>query len=129
MPAISSASPKVYRRLDCPSRARFAITERHSDAVKTRRLKATLRACSIARKSSRAGHAPFLRLGRRRLSRAAHHRHPGQGGGPMRIGYGIAAAMLAGACATAAQAQDMKVSIGIAGWTGFAPIILARDAG
>jgi NitT/TauT family transport system substrate-binding protein len=47
----------------------------------------------------------------------------------MRIGYGIAAAMLAGACATAAQAQDMKVGIGISGWTGFAPLILARDAG
>lgn len=47
----------------------------------------------------------------------------------MRIGYGIAAAMLAGVCATAAQAQDMKVGIGISGWTGFAPLILARDAG
>jgi NitT/TauT family transport system substrate-binding protein len=47
----------------------------------------------------------------------------------MRIGYGIAAAMLAGVCATGAQAQDMKVAIGISGWTGFAPLILARDAG
>lgn len=47
----------------------------------------------------------------------------------MRIGYGIAAALLAGVCATAAQAQGMKVGIGISGWTGFAPLILARDAG
>jgi len=47
----------------------------------------------------------------------------------MRKGIGIAAAMLAGVCATAAQAQDMKVGIGISGWTGFAPLILARDAG
>jgi len=47
----------------------------------------------------------------------------------MRIGYGIAAALLAGVCATGAQAQDMKVGIGISGWTGFAPLILARDAG
>ena len=47
----------------------------------------------------------------------------------MRIGYGIAAAVLAGVCATGAQAQDMKVGIGISGWTGFAPLILARDAG
>lgn len=47
----------------------------------------------------------------------------------MRIGYGIAAALLAGVCATAAQAQDMKVGIGISGWTGFSPLVLARDAG
>ncbi len=47
----------------------------------------------------------------------------------MRIGYGIAAALLAGVCAAGTQAQEMKVGIGIAGWTGFAPIILARDAG
>lgn len=47
----------------------------------------------------------------------------------MRIGYGIAAALLAGVCATGAQAQGMKVGIGISGWTGFAPLILARDAG
>ena len=47
----------------------------------------------------------------------------------MRIGYGIAAALLAGVCVTGAQAQDMKVGIGISGWTGFAPLILARDAG
>jgi NitT/TauT family transport system substrate-binding protein len=46
----------------------------------------------------------------------------------MRNLIGIAAAMLAGVCATTAQAQDMKVAIGISGWTGFAPLILARDA-
>jgi len=47
----------------------------------------------------------------------------------MRIGYGIAAALLAGVCATGAQAQSMKVGIGISGWTGFSPLVLARDAG
>jgi NitT/TauT family transport system substrate-binding protein len=47
----------------------------------------------------------------------------------MLIRYGIAAAVLAGVCATAAQAQEMKVGIGISGWTGFAPLILARDGG
>jgi len=48
----------------------------------------------------------------------------------MRIGFGIAAAMLVGVCAAAAQAQNMmKVGIGISGWTGFAPITLAKEAG
>ena len=47
----------------------------------------------------------------------------------MRIGYGIAVAALLAACAGSAQAQDMKVGIGISGWTGFAPLILARDGG
>jgi NitT/TauT family transport system substrate-binding protein len=49
----------------------------------------------------------------------------------MRIGYGIAAAaLLAGAAfAGTAAAQDMKVGIGISGWTGFSPLVLARDAG
>ena len=49
----------------------------------------------------------------------------------MRIGYGIAAAaLLAGAAfAGSATAQDMKVGIGIAGWTGFSPLVLAKDAG
>jgi NitT/TauT family transport system substrate-binding protein len=49
----------------------------------------------------------------------------------MRIGYGIAAAaLLAGAaCAGTAAAQEMKVGIGISGWTGFSPLVLARDAG
>ncbi len=49
----------------------------------------------------------------------------------MKLAYGIAAAaLLAGATAFGpAQAQGMKVGIGISGWTGFAPLILARDAG
>ena len=49
----------------------------------------------------------------------------------MRIGYGIAAAaLLAGAAfAGTATAQDMKVGIGISGWTGFSPLVLAKDAG
>jgi len=33
------------------------------------------------------------------------------------------------ALAFAAQAQDTKVSIGISGWTGFAPLTLAKEAG
>jgi NitT/TauT family transport system substrate-binding protein len=49
----------------------------------------------------------------------------------MKLRYGIAAAaLLAGAAAFGpAQAQGMKVGIGISGWTGFAPLILARDGG
>jgi NitT/TauT family transport system substrate-binding protein len=38
------------------------------------------------------------------------------------------AAGLAMLCAGAAQAQE-KVSIGISGWTGFAPLVLAKEAG
>ena len=33
------------------------------------------------------------------------------------------------AAATAAHAQDTKVAIGISGWTGFAPLTLAKEAG
>jgi NitT/TauT family transport system substrate-binding protein len=40
----------------------------------------------------------------------------------------VAAAVAAAACATAA-AQDTKVGIGISGWTGFAPLTLAKEAG
>ena len=40
----------------------------------------------------------------------------------------IAAASLAGG-ASLAQAQDTKVAIGISGWTGFAPLTLAKEAG
>lgn len=36
---------------------------------------------------------------------------------------------LAACAAVAAQAQDTKVAIGISGWTGFAPLTLAREAG
>jgi len=48
----------------------------------------------------------------------------------MRIRWSTAAAVAASvAFAGASAAQDMKVGIGISGWTGFAPLILARDAG
>ena len=40
----------------------------------------------------------------------------------------VAAAAVAGG-ASIAQAQDTKVAIGISGWTGFAPITLAKEAG
>lgn len=37
--------------------------------------------------------------------------------------------MIAAACSTNAAAQDTKVAIGISGWTGFAPLTLAKEAG
>jgi NitT/TauT family transport system substrate-binding protein len=40
----------------------------------------------------------------------------------------LALSLVALACA-AAQAQDTKVAIGISGWTGFAPLTLANEAG
>ncbi|TFY98193.1 ABC transporter substrate-binding protein [Ramlibacter humi] len=36
---------------------------------------------------------------------------------------------LAALAVTAAQAQDTKVAVGISGWTGFAPLTLAKEAG
>ena len=39
------------------------------------------------------------------------------------------AAVLSTGIASVAQAQDTKVAIGISGWTGFAPITLAKEAG
>ena len=41
----------------------------------------------------------------------------------------IAAAALSAAYAPAVRAQDTKVAIAISGWTGFAPLTLAKDAG
>jgi NitT/TauT family transport system substrate-binding protein len=41
----------------------------------------------------------------------------------------LAAAALALTATFAAQAQDTKVAIGISGWTGFAPLTLAKEAG
>ncbi len=38
-------------------------------------------------------------------------------------------AVVAGLIATAAQAQNTKVAIGMSGWTGFAPLTLAKEAG
>jgi NitT/TauT family transport system substrate-binding protein len=38
-------------------------------------------------------------------------------------------ALVAAAFSLAAQAQDTKVAIGISGWTGFAPLTLAKEAG
>ena len=45
---------------------------------------------------------------------------------PIRI---IAAALGAALAATPAAAQGTKVAIGISGWTGFAPLTLAKEAG
>ena len=45
---------------------------------------------------------------------------------PIRI---IAAALGAALAATPAIAQGTKVTIGISGWTGFAPLTLAKEAG
>ena len=39
------------------------------------------------------------------------------------------AALAAAALAFSAQAQETKVAIGISGWTGFAPLTLALQAG
>ena len=41
----------------------------------------------------------------------------------------LAAAVLALAATLPAHAQDTKVAIGISGWTGFAPLTLAKEAG
>jgi len=41
----------------------------------------------------------------------------------------LAAAALALTATFSAQAQDTKVAIGISGWTGFAPLTLAKEAG
>jgi len=41
----------------------------------------------------------------------------------------LAAAVVAAAFATTAAAQDTKVAVGISGWTGFAPLTLAKEAG
>lgn len=38
-------------------------------------------------------------------------------------------AMAFAACVSAVQAQETKVTIGISGWTGFAPLTLAKEAG
>jgi NitT/TauT family transport system substrate-binding protein len=46
----------------------------------------------------------------------------------MRFGL-IAAAAAVVALAAPASAQDMKVAIGMSGWTGFAPLTLAKEAG
>ena len=41
----------------------------------------------------------------------------------------LAAAALALTAPFTAQAQETKVAIGISGWTGFAPLTLAKEAG
>jgi NitT/TauT family transport system substrate-binding protein len=41
----------------------------------------------------------------------------------------LAVAVAAAAFAAAATAQDTKVAIAISGWTGFAPLTLAKEAG
>ena len=47
----------------------------------------------------------------------------------MRIPFALTVASVALAYAVAASAQETKVAIGISGWTGFAPLTLAREAG
>ena len=47
----------------------------------------------------------------------------------MRIPFAVAVASAALAYAVAAGAQETKVAIGISGWTGFAPLTLAKEAG
>lgn len=44
-------------------------------------------------------------------------------------GLSLAAAALFGTVAGTAAAQDTKVAIGLSGWTGFAPLTLAKEAG
>jgi NitT/TauT family transport system substrate-binding protein len=41
----------------------------------------------------------------------------------------LALSLIALACGAQAQAQETKVAIGISGWTGFAPLTLAKEAG
>ena len=43
--------------------------------------------------------------------------------------FALAAASLCALAAAPAQAQETKVNIGISGWTGFAPLTLAKEAG
>jgi len=47
----------------------------------------------------------------------------------MRTTYAVALGAAALAFAAAASAQDTKVAIAISGWTGFAPLTLAKEAG
>jgi NitT/TauT family transport system substrate-binding protein len=47
----------------------------------------------------------------------------------LRRGALVFTAAVATALAPAARAQDTKVAIGISGWTGFAPLTLAKEAG
>ena len=47
----------------------------------------------------------------------------------MRLSITLAAALASFSLATAALAQEVKVAIGISGWTGFAPLTLALQSG
>ncbi len=47
----------------------------------------------------------------------------------MRFAIALPACLVAMACATGAAAQETKVAVGISGWTGFAPLTLAKEAG
>jgi NitT/TauT family transport system substrate-binding protein len=44
-------------------------------------------------------------------------------------GLSMAAAALFSAFAGTAAAQEVKVAVGLSGWTGFAPLTLAKEAG
>ncbi|TCT40262.1 ABC transporter substrate-binding protein [Martelella mediterranea] len=47
----------------------------------------------------------------------------------MKFKWLAATAIAATALATGAQAQETKVAVGLSGWTGFAPLTLAKEAG
>ena len=47
----------------------------------------------------------------------------------MKITRNLVAIAVAGLVAAGAQAQDTKVTVAISGWTGFAPLTLAKEAG
>ena len=47
----------------------------------------------------------------------------------MRSMLAVSVCIAALACATSAAAQETKVAIGLSGWTGFAPLTLAKEAG
>ena len=47
----------------------------------------------------------------------------------MRVPYALSLCAAAFVLATPAAAQDTKVALGISGWTGFAPLTLAKEAG
>ena len=48
---------------------------------------------------------------------------------PKALAIAAATVTAAVALAPAAQAQDTKVAVAISGWTGFAPLTLAKEAG
>jgi NitT/TauT family transport system substrate-binding protein len=47
----------------------------------------------------------------------------------MRVSFAVAVFAAAVACSAPVAAQETKIAIGISGWTGFAPLTLAKEAG